>query len=495
MKVGFVNGKIYVSFKPKRVEEAMLVENNKIVKVGKSIEIEKLSEKIVDLNGKTVLPGFIDAHLHLDEIGQFLNILDLRNVKSIEEMKKKLKEFAENSSGPIMGHGWDQEMFEEKRWPTRYDIDDVVDDRPVLLTRVCLHAAVVNTKMLELVDYKKEGENFPYENNEPLGIVKEEVFELFRKKFNRMIPEDIKKKMVEQAMDHVLSNGITSVGFVSVSDEIFNILKKINDEGKLRLRVFAYMNKNSKLKSMEINEKLKIKGIKLFADGSLGARTAYLTEMYSDEKTYGQVVEKKENIEKIIRDKDGQIAIHAIGDGGIDFALDIAKVYGNVRIEHASVMRDDQLDLAKKLNLTLVVQPHFIISDFWIIDRVGKERMKWVYRFRDMVERGINVAFSTDSPVEPVNPWLTIYAAMTRGKYEKLEIFNYTENQCLDLEESLYCYTMGSAKALQEYSIGSLEEGKFADFIILERDPFDINDPEELKNIKQEVYVGGEKVY
>ncbi len=495
MKTGFVNGKIYVKFKPIRVEDAMLVENNRIVKLGKSSDIGKLAEKTVDLKGKTILPGFIDAHMHIDELGQYLNILDLRGTRSIEEMKEKLKEFAYKNSGPIMGHGWDQEIFSEKRWPTRYDIDDVVNDRPVLLTRVCLHAAVVNTKMLELVDYKKEGENFPYRDNEPLGIVKEDVFELFRKKFNRMIPKDRKRKMIEQAIDHILSNGVTSVGFVSVSDEIFDIIKSIYDEKGLNLRIFAYMNKESKLKSMEISDKLKIKGIKLFVDGSLGARTAYLTKMYKDAPTYGQIVEKKEDLEKIIIEKDGQVAIHAIGDGGIDIALDIAKKYSNLRIEHASIMRDDQLNLAMKLNLTLVVQPHFIITDFWVLDRVGKDRAKFVYRFKDMVEKGINLAFSTDAPVEPVDPWLTVYAAITRGKYENLEIFKYTEDQCLNLEESLYSYTMGSANALQEFSIGSLEEGKFADFVVLEKDPFDLKDPRDLLNIRQEVYVGGEKVH
>jgi len=481
MKIAFINGNIYKKFNPVEICDSFVVENEKIIFTGKKEEALKIAEKSIDLKGKTVIPGFIDSHMHLDELGMYLNILDLRNTKSIKELREKLREFTKSHSGPIMGHGWDQELFEEKRWPTKDDIDDIVNDRPVILTRVCLHAALVNSYFLDLMNFKSS-----------TGIVKENDFEIFRKKFNNLISSDEKKKFIVDAINELIKNGITTIGFVSCNKEIFEILKELNSENRIPIRINLYMNAEDfdYVINFKSQEKLKLKGIKLFVDGSLGARTALLSQKYNDGDTYGEQVFDEEilknNIIKAVNNN-YQVAIHAIGDKAIDIAIKLLKDYPGNRIEHCSVFRDDQLEGLRNINL--VVQPHFIITDFWVLDRLGNERSRFVYRFKDFLKI-TNVAFSTDSPVEPINPFLTIYAAVTRGRFERIPISIY-QGQELTIEESLHCYTKGSAIALNENNLGSIENGNFADFIILNDDPIKI-DVSKIKEIKVlDVYISG----
>ncbi|MGC8497708.1 MAG: amidohydrolase [Thermoplasmata archaeon] len=498
MKIGFINGKIYASFYPVRIYNSMVTEGDKIVFLGEDNEAKKISEKIVDLQGKSVMPGFIDAHMHLDELGQYLNILDLRGIKSIKELKVLLMNYAKDHEGPIMGHGWDEEKFQEKRWPNKYDIDEIVKDRPVILTRVCLHAAVVNSNLIEKVNYHIENENYPFENGEPLGIVKEDAFEEYRKYYNLLVSAETKKKYILDGIQYLKKNGITSIGFVSCSKETFDILKVLYNESKIEIRIMIYTNPDA-LQDFKDNDLLKINGIKLFVDGALGVRTALLSEKYADSNNIGEMVNDFDTLlkfSKLSEAKNKQIAVHAIGDKGIDIVLDIfSKVKGNHRIEHCSIMRADQLERIRSLNVSCVVQPHFIITDFWSLDRVGVKRAPLVYRFKDMLSSGLNVAFSTDAPVEPINPWLTVYAAVTRGKYENIELSKYTMNQALSISEALFCYTNGSAIALNNNEIGSLNINKFADFIILDKDPFNIPE-KDLKDIKiLATYISGKKVF
>jgi len=484
MKTAFINGKIYKRFKPLEICDSFVLDDERIVFTGETEEALKLAENIIDLNGKTVLPGFIDTHMHLDELGMYLNILDLRNVKSIFELREKLKEFAKSHEGPIMGHGWDQELFIEKRWPNKADIDDIVNDRPVILTRVCLHAAIVNSYFLKLMNFNSKD-----------GIIKENDFEIFRKKFNSLIPKEIKKKTILDGINELIKNGITSIGFVSCSKEIFDILKELDSENNIPIRINVYMNADDfeAVKDFKNSDHLKLKGIKLFVDGSLGSRTALLSEKYNDYDTYGEQVFSENFLKKQINiSKEGnfQIAIHAIGDRALDIAISLLKDYPGNRIEHCSVVRDDQLDFLKNLNL--VVQPHFLITDFWVLERIGEKRAKFVYRFKDLYNIA-NIAFSTDSPVEPINPFLTIYASVTRGKFENIPISKYV-GQELSVQDALHCYTKGSALALKEDYVGEISAGNFGDFIILDNDPLSM-EIKELKNLSvNEIFISGKKI-
>jgi len=525
--VGFVNGKIYVSFKPLKVREALLIFDGKVMYAGKKKIVEEvcrlMGSPIVDLEGKVVLPGFIDSHMHLDELGMYLNMIDLRGVKSIRELQEKVRRYASTSENFwILGHGWDHEIFSERRWPTRWDLDEVVKDRPVMLTRVCLHAAVLNTRAMELTGILNL--NLPGvirdENGDATGIVKEEALEIVREKFRETLTPTEYGKFLKDAMEYAASQGVTTVGFVSCDERSLKELIRL--EKKIRIRI--YLNPGRKklgeggmystmdlleaLKKLGIrkafgNEWLKILGIKILADGSLGARTAWLSEPYSDDpSTVGAPNIDKNLLEDIVRESHTlglQMAVHGIGDRTIDMILDVyarlkdAKASRH-RIEHVSVIREDQIERMAELGVVASVQPHFIITDWWTEKRLGENRKRWIYPFRSMMEKSIIIGLGTDSPVEPLNPWETVYAAVTRGKYEKSNICE--ESQNLTLEEALHAYTLGSAYIMfEENTLGTLEIGKLADFIIVDRDPFHV-DEKDLKEIKVlATYIGGKKVY
>jgi predicted amidohydrolase YtcJ len=504
--VGFINGKIYVSFNPVRRASGLVVSRGKILYVGTSGKAKDLANaldgKVVDLGGSTVMPGFVDAHMHLDSLGFSLSSLNLRNTQSIKELNNLLKKFYDEhkSSSWIIGRGWDQELFREKRWPTRWDIDEVVPDVPVMLTRVCGHAAVVNTKALEIIDLPQNIlESSYFHKNEkglPTGVVLEGAVELFRSKIKFSMKEI--EKMLSQALAYATSLGVTTVGFMSCNLATFASLQSLRLRRTLPVRVRTYMSEGLDLIStLGIgrsfgDEYLKIMGIKLFVDGSLGARTALLSKPYNDDaSTLGTLVTEKQNLVSTVRkahENKLQVAIHAIGDAAVDVALEAYSTLGSNlekyrhRIEHASIVRPEQVKKMAKLGVCVSVQPHFTISDWWIESRVGKERVLWAYPFRSMIKSKVKVGFSTDSPVEPLNPWETVYAAVTRG--EDTDFSNYSSKEKLSLKEALFCYTIGSAYLLfEEKNVGSLEEGKYADFIVINKDPFEV-DLEELKNMK-----------
>jgi len=520
---GFVNGNVYVSFKPVRKAEAIVVDGERILYVGSSSVakgiVDLLGGSIVDLSGKTVLPGFIDSHIHVDELGLQLGMLDLRGVRSIKELKERLRDFSRSVDTLwIIGFGWDQELFEERRWPNRWDLDEVVSNRPVILYRICMHVAVLNSRALEIVSVSgMNSQNIVRDDRGvPTGIVKEDALNIVRDKIEESISVDDYKKIVLKALNYIASHGVTTAGFVGCNPKVFKALTELWKERKLPIRVRVYLDFRKSWSLINVvrdlgfrsgfgDSYLKIMGVKLYADGSLGARTAWLSKPYSDDpSTSGYPATDLRDLRaaaKKIHESGLQLAIHGIGDRAIDAILDIYQELPNAaelrhRIEHASVARDDQIEKMARIGVVASVQPNFVISDWWALQRLGEERIKWLYPFKTMIEKGVAIGFGTDSPVEPVNPWQTIYAAVTRGKYENIVHYKYTENQRLSVEEALHLYTWGSAYIMhEENDLGSLEPGKLADFIVVDKDPLEVSE-EEIKNIKiLEVYVGGKLVW
>lgn len=514
----FVNGTVYASFKPLEVHQAVVVCGERFLFVGSEARALTLARwlgaRVIDLEGKVVVPGFVDAHLHLDGLGNFLHSLDLRGTRSIEELKRRLREFATRSADQwIVGRGWDQELFEERRWPTRFDLDEVVRDRPVVLTRVCGHVAVLNTKAMEelrLMEMAGDPDVVVDEEGIPTGLVRERV--LLEHVRARVQPsfEELKRRLVD-AMNYVASRGVTAVGFVSCTRASFKALQELNRErGGLPVRVFAYLTPDAlgSLSSLGIRlgfgtPHLVVNGVKVFIDGTLGARTAWLTEPYADAPHLrGRLLMPEGELHELaskVSEQGLQLAAHAIGDAAIDVVLAVYRRLGSRvrelrhRIEHASLVREDQIAEIAKLGARVAIQPGFALSDRWAVSRVGEDRIRWLYPFASLARAGVKLGISTDAPVEDVDPWATIRAAVVRsvrGQHPG------SVSERLELNEVLHLYTLGSAECLHaEDRIGVIRPGAFADFVVLDRDPLKVG-AESLSRVRVlETYVGGVRVY
>jgi len=496
--------------------EAVAIQNGKIIAVGSNEEIRKYigkETKVIDAKNRTVVPGFVDCHVHMTGFGWSLQTLDLRNVNSIKEMQQKLQEYAEKNHGKswILGGRWDQEKFAERRFPTRWDLDKAFADKPVFLVRVCGHLAVVNSKALQLAGITEEttvegGEiDLDKATGDPNGIVRENALEIIRKAVPKPSPKELEDVCL-LACRKAVEAGLTGVHWIVDSADEIRIIQKLYFEGKLPLRVYLGIPVdlldelvNLRLSTGFGNDMVKIGFIKIFADGSLGARTAALKQPYSDKaETSGMILCTQKKLNKLVlkAHRAGlQLGVHAIGDHAIETVLkafskalkEFSRENHRHRIEHCSVLNPKLIRQMKRLSLIASIQPHFIVSDFWVADRVGKARARWVYPFKTLIHEGLVVASGSDCPVEPISPLLGVWAAVARKGFAE---------ESLTLEEALRTYTLNAAYAsFDENRKGTIEVGKFADLTILS-DDLDKVSPEKIKDIAVEmVFVDGEIVY
>ena len=298
---------------------------------------------------------------------------------------------------------------------------------------------------------------------------------------------------------------------MSVIDKEFRAMQNLYHKGRLKTKIRIYFSKNYARDLFLLgihcgfgNDMIKIMGVKVLLDGSLGGRTAALRQNYSDKSSKrGRILLSDKELFNIIYNtinNNLQISIHAIGDRAIEKVLNILEKmdFNNrlIRIEHASLISRGLLEKMIKLKPYIVIQPHFIITDWWAVDRVGVERSRWIYAFKSMIDGGLILAGSSDSPVEPINPWTGIYAAITRGKYEKIKLYKYTVNERLSLIEALKLYTINASKiSFEEKYIGSIEVGKIADLTILNKNIFKISEKELLDIKAQYTIINGKIVY
>ncbi len=478
--------RVYTSFRPTRYVEAVVAVAGIIVYAGSLDEANGVAARMASILGcrakhemfdGIAVPGFVDAHMHLASLGFESEGVDLRGADSIDALKAILAREARRFSGWIYGRGWDQERMSS--WPTRYDLDEVVPDKPVVLMRVCGHAAVVNTRALEELGLLKAGRSEYVDygcDGSPTGILYEE--EAYRA-YERARQGADSVKLVLKGQEVLLRHGVTMVSAMDVSAREAAGLMAAWRSGLLHVRTRAYIGWNL-FKQLSAagaafaglgDDILRFVGIKLYMDGSLGARTAWLREPYSDADTVGKPLLDSKRLAqraKQARSQGFDVAVHAIGDAALAEALKgLEASRCKCRIEHASLATPDLIDHMSRLGLRVAVQPRFVVSDYWAVERLG-DRARWVYPFRTMLSRGIQLGFSSDAPVEPVNPLEGVYAAVTRGA-----LASVTKSESLDVETAMHLYTQGSALVLGETRAGCLEPGCYADVAILESDPLE----------------------
>jgi len=502
------------SKKPKA--EAIAVYDGKIIAVGSNEEIQAYigeQTNVVDAKNRSVIPGFVDCHVHMTGFGLSLQSLNLKDAESINEVKQKLREYARNNPQRnwILGGRWDQEKFVEKRFPTRWDLDEAVSDKPVFLIRVCGHMAVANSKALHLANITKttaiHGGKIDLDEftGEPNGILRENALELVWKAIPKPSLMDLEDACL-LACRKAVEAGLTCVHWIVDSAMEIRVIQKLYFEGKLPLRVYLgipieLLDEVIKLGLLTGfgNCMVKVGFIKILADGSLGAWTAALKESYCDNpETKGMMLYTQRNLTRLIAKahKAGlQLAVHAIGDLCVENVL---KAFSRVlrkfpreghrhRLEHCSVLNPKLIKQMKRLGLIASVQPHFVVSDFWIVDRVGEARARWVYPFKTLMREGVFVVSGSDCPVEPINPLLGVWAAVARKSFVE---------ERLSLEEALKTYTLNAAYAsFDEKLKGTVEVGKFADLTVLSRDLFGVS-LDDIGNVGVEMtVVDGKVVY
>jgi predicted amidohydrolase YtcJ len=459
----------------------------------------------VDLGGKTVVPGFIDSHLHLVWYGTgLLRHADLLGAGGVDEVLSRMAQHRDRYDGPwLQGRGFDQDKMAERRFPTRADLDRVSATRPIVITRVCGHAVVVNSAALALVTPEERAAG-----DAETGLYTETAISPFYRRIPPLSETEMEEAVL-RAASVALSTGITGIGTLLDVPEQMGAYARLRRKGKLPLRVVG-MPPYASIGGLHErgvgttfgDEWLRFGGAKFFSDGSLGARTALLAAPYADE-------DRPENLGVRIYDPDDlkakcadaqakgfQIVIHAIGDQAVRESLDAIEhalgpdgdnTYHRHRIEHASLLPPDQLERMARRKIVAVVQPQFVTSDTWTGERVGPMRAPWAYPFKSMLDAGIPLALSSDCPVERLDAFACLESVV--GRHE------WSPGERLSAEEALTAYCLGSAYALHaEERLGSLEPGKLADFVVLSADPVSLS-ATEIGRLKAEaVYVGGARV-
>lgn len=523
----FLSGDLYTESTPARAQ-AMAVRDGRILAIGSDDDIRKLKRdhtKIVDLGGHFVMPGFNDAHLHLALGGREMLQVDLIGVQSLAQMQQRIAEAAQATPPGdwIIGGGWDHTLWPGEKLPTRQDIDAVTGDHPAVFTRVDGHIAIANTAalkaagMLAKISDPPGGRIDRDKAGQPSGIVRETArAELIAKAPRPSLA--LRRRGIELALAEASRWGITSIQDFSDWED-FLVYEDLEQEGKLPIRISEWLTFNEPLDLLEKHRAqhptedpmLHTAMLKAFMDGSLGSRTAALLAPYSDEPgnsgipQYDQATLNRMTVERSAAGF--QLGFHAIGDRAVQMALDAfaaaerdAREHDRwrdfrFRIEHDQVVAPDQFAEFRKLGVIASVQPCHLLTDMnWATERIGPERAKTSYPWKEFLDSGVRLAFGTDFPVEPLNPFRGIYAAVTRRNEAGTK--SYFPEQKLTIQEALAAYTTGSAYAqFAEKEKGTLAPGMLADFVVLDHDLTKVPALEILKTAVLRTVVDGKTVY
>lgn len=501
----------------------LVIKNGKVVQIGDdNLKNNFLNANLIDAKGNTLLPGLIDAHGHIIGLGENLSQLDVRGAQSVQEITDKLADFSKSKSEWILGRGWNQELWSNTRFPTAADLDKVISDRPVVLARVDGHAIWVNSKALELggisaaTKAPQGGEIIKDEFGNPTGILIDKAESLI----TQLIPPP-SLKAINQSLDtagtHLLSLGITSAHDAGINKNTWQVYKTRSELRNLPLRIVAMLDATSPdLQTMlnagryqDANDFLSIRSIKIYADGALGSRGAALINEYADRANYhGLMLENQEKLEALftLSFKNGFSAnTHAIGDKANKIVLDayqnVFKQTGGIllrnRIEHAQIVTLDDIPRFKSLKIIPSMQPVHATSDLHMAQqRLNTEQLEGAYAWHTFLKQGSIIAAGSDFPVELANPFHGLYSAITRMDHNQQPKKGWRANEALTREDALRAFTLGGAYAAhQEFKIGSLEQGKWADFILVDTDYFNVPIEQLYKTKVLQTWIAGELRY
>ncbi len=512
-----VNGRITTVNETQPEAEAVAVLDGRIIAVGGSNEIQALAgpqTRIIDLRGRRVVPGFNDSHVHFLDGGQGLAGVQLRNARTEAEFSRLIGEFAAKLQKGrwVLNGNWDHENWTPARLPTRQLIDALTPENPVFINRLDGHMALANSLAMKLAGITRSTQDPPGgaivrdQSGEPTGVLKDAAMGLVYK----VIPPPADDEMAEAiraAMRYAGENGVTSVQDMSASPSLLPVYQKLLREGELTVRISGHqpLSQWERLAAVGVrvgfgNEKLKIGGLKGFADGSLGSTTALFFEPYIDDpKTSGlpsdEMFPESRMLDNIAgADKAGlQIAVHAIGDKANRIILDqfaeAARLNGDrdrrFRIEHAQHLRMEEIRRFASQGVIASMQPYHAIDDGrWAENRIGPERARGTYAFRSLIDAGVVLAFGSDWYVAPMEPLMGIYAAVTRRTLDGKHPEGWVPEQKITVAEAVRAFTLGSAYASFDEKIkGSIEKGKLADMVVLSEDIFSI-DPTAIDKVK-----------
>ena len=526
----YYNGNIYIE--RDRFVQAMLVSDGLVQRIGTLEEVSQGIEECerIDLEGRTVIPGFNDSHCHIMGTGMTLSSVILHSATSLKEIIDLGRDFI--SSHPLaenellIGRGWNQDYFtDEHRLPTRYDLDKVSTENPVIYTRACGHLLVANSKALELAGITRDtqpnagGEIYKDENGEPNGQFSENA----QAQMLALVPPETVEsvaKNVTLAMDYAASYGITSVQTCDIGNEQWKLVDEAykhmyaTNPGAIRSYHQCMFRDPAIYKEFldsgcvtgTGDDMYRYGPLKMFSDGSLGARTAFMRKPYADDpSTCGIATMTVEQFDEMVNLADShncQVVVHAIGDGAIEMVLN---AFGKViegknnknrhSIIHVQITDKELVERFLEHDVLALVQPIFIHYDMNVVaDRVGEELASTSYAFGDLYRMGVHTSFGTDSPVEDLNPYNNIYCAVTRKRLDGKK--EYLPEQRVDIYDAIDQYTIGSAYAsFDENKKGRLLPGFFADFAVLDRDIFTIPD-EEIKEVKcLRTVLGGKTIF
>lgn len=492
------NGKVIVDNDPHKIARGLKINDDKISEIYyDEVPIAKNST-IIDLHGATVLPGFIDAHFHLESLGAAKNTLDLRGMKSKKEVLAAVakKTHSLPAGAWIMGAGWDQYLWDEKKLPSSADLDDVADNHPILLDRIDGHAAWVNTLALKLAGINHlsknpaGGEIHRDEDGVATGILVDKAIDLVQKAAPAMTDEELEKDLTT-GMQACVVAGLSSVHDMSMSPQMYRVLKNMEAEGKVTLRVSGYLygDKNEVLALLDTeknnhNNLVRIAGVKFFADGSLGSHAAALLEPYADKKSSsGLELTSAEAIfsyGKEVQDRGYQIAIHAIGDKANKSALNVLEKLRTFnssvvhRIEHAQIIKEEDWPRFAEIKVIASMQPTHCTSDMaWVPQRLGEKRLPRAYPWQSLLKHDVQLAFGSDAPVESENPWLGVHAACTRQNAAGLPQNGFMPHERVSIEHALKGFSSGAARAGGQENLGVIKVGALADLSIVSDNPYE----------------------